>query len=123
MMAGDVPAVLDPSVLKQLDALTRESRPGFVSELVAIYRRDAAKALGRLDSAAAENDLAAAQEAVHTLGGTSGSLGARALPRECKLLEGLQPGAAELAPMLAAVRREHDRLLTALTGLLDTLGD
>ncbi len=123
MMAGDVPAVLDPSVLEKLAALTRESRPGFVPELVEIYRRGAAKALQRLDSAAAEDDLAGAQEVAHTLRGNSGSLGARALPRKCELLESLQPGTAELAPMLAALRREHDRLLTALAGLLDTLGD
>jgi HPt (histidine-containing phosphotransfer) domain-containing protein len=123
MTIADVPAVLDPSVLEKLAALTRERRPGFVSELVAIYRREAAKALGQLDSAAAEDDLAGIQEAAHTLRGNSGSLGARALPRRCEALERLQPGTAKLAPALAAVRREHDRLLTALAGLLATLGD
>jgi HPt (histidine-containing phosphotransfer) domain-containing protein len=122
-MIGEVPAVLDPSVMEHLAELTRESRPGFVSELIEIYRRDAAKVLQRLDSAAAEDDLAAVQEAAHTLRGTSATLGARALPHECELLERHQPGTAELAPMLAAVRREHDRLLTALAGLLATLGD
>jgi HPt (histidine-containing phosphotransfer) domain-containing protein len=109
--------VLDPTVLEQLEAAAGADGRRLVSRLIETYRRDAGTLLCELEVAGGGGDWDAALRAAHTLRGTSSVIGATALPRQCQQLERLDRRGDSLSSAVAAIKREHDRLLVELVGL------
>ena len=80
---------LDPWVVRMLHELLRDSTDGSraVREMIATFVRDARIRLVDLGEAARAEDLARAQEIAHSLGGSGGTFGARALASGCRVAQ------------------------------------
>lgn len=112
--AAEVGATLDPEMLAMIDDPNDAS---FLAELVEIFLADCPPRLEALAAAAARGDLAAADEAAHSLKSSAANLGAVALSALAQRISDQArtgPAAAPLEKMSAAVLREYARAAAAL---------
>ena len=114
------PAQLDFGALDQIRALQRPGAPDILRKIVNVYLADSAKLLGVLREAVARGDCEAMQRAAHTLKSSSASLGGLELARHCEEMErdGRAGSAERSQARLAAIEREHRRMLPALQAQL-----
>jgi HPt (histidine-containing phosphotransfer) domain-containing protein len=80
-MAGQGP--LDLSIIHEL----REIGDEHVEELVELFHRDATRHLATMKDALSKGNAERLQLAAHTLMGSSGSMGARKMPKMCFVIE------------------------------------
>jgi HPt (histidine-containing phosphotransfer) domain-containing protein len=78
--------LLDVEVVKELIGVTAQDI-AFIAELLRDYAADARQALERMDGYARQGDCAALAREAHRLKGSSGTVGALQLARECLAIE------------------------------------
>ena len=112
---------LDPAAIESLRALSPDE-PGFLGELVEIYRQDTPQRLAELDAALAKKDGSALVRAAHTIKGSSGNFGATTLARLAQDLEehGKSSDFAAAAAALPKFKAELARVDAALKILAGT---
>ena len=111
---------LDPDVLNMLRQLTSPGEPDVLREVLQLFQGELPTRISALEAALSAGDLAGAGRAAHSIKGSSGNVGARALYAACKEVEdaartGRLPAAREA---MAKLRDESGRVLEAVRGLL-----
>jgi CheY-like chemotaxis protein/HPt (histidine-containing phosphotransfer) domain-containing protein len=108
--------VLDREIVDDLREIMGDE---FVS-LVRVFLEDAPRALGKLEMAAARNDLEALVGPAHSLKSTSANLGALALSDLARTIEhgARQKSLGDPAVIVGQMSREFHRVETALRGFL-----
>lgn len=105
------PAALDPSAWTALrDLVGAETIP----ELVAEFLAESPPLVGALQDAVAGGDPDAAHRAAHTLAGLATTFGATGMSRLCRRAEAHRGGPGALAPVVAQIVVEHQRVTAAL---------
>ena len=107
---------IDLGMLRQMRAAQGPDESDIVAEVVALFLQDAPERLATLRDAAARGDLAAASRVAHTLKGSAGHLGARALTTLCERFERkVRAGAPFDVPFtVGAIAEELDRVRAEL---------
>ena len=108
--------VLDPSAIATLKSLEDPDDPGVVKQIVDLFARDAPKAVQGILEGLAANDPKRIERFAHTLKGSSGNVGARALQRLCARIEA-HGRAGETEPvgsLTAELEYEAERAVAAL---------
>lgn len=82
-------AAIDPTVIGELRALQTAGSPGFLQELIDIFLKEQAQHLARLRKAFQDRDASGLERVAHTMKGSCGNLGARALSKVCSELQGV----------------------------------
>lgn len=96
------------------------NKPGFYSQLLAMFLQSHAGDSNRLHAMIATNDLDAIQQLVHALKGTAGNIGATELHGLAEsALESLRLPAPDLQLQVAAFAAALDRLIAGLRAALD----
>lgn len=100
-------ACINRKVIQELRALESGGAPGFVSELIDLFLKEADRHLATLKTGLAGRDAPLFARAAHTLKGSSGNLGALEMSRICEELQSVErtkdwSRAAELLPRLEA---------------------
>ncbi len=98
---------LDPKIIADLRSLEASGSPGFLSELIDLYLKEAVAHVARLQGSLAAKDASVFERTAHTLKGSSGNLGAMGLSRLCARLQDIGrtadwSGAAEILPLVEA---------------------
>jgi len=111
------PSPIDLGMLEKLAAADPTGGRELVREVIDLFLNDVPGRLEELRDALGSGDLDAAARLAHTLKGSAGHVGARALASLCARLEAqVRAGAQESAALaLAAVDDELDRVRAALT--------
>lgn len=81
-----MPAI-DPQVMQELRDLQSSGAPGFLVELIDIFLKEQAQHLVRLRKAFDDRDAGVLERVAHTMKGSCGNLGARALSKVCSELQ------------------------------------
>jgi HPt (histidine-containing phosphotransfer) domain-containing protein len=107
---------LNQKVIDDLRALESPGSPGFLSELIDLFLKEAVRHLEGLRTSFAAKDARPFERSAHTLKGSSGNLGAQAMARMCGELQEIGrtadwARAAELLPRLEAEFRDVKREL------------
>ena len=107
---------IDLAMLRRLRTGPTPLGTDIVTEVIAIFRVDAPVKLAALRDAAARGDLPGAARAAHTLKGSAGHLGAKALAAVCARFEEKVKAAAAFDADVAmrAIADELERVLAAL---------
>ena len=85
-----------------------------LSELVADFLSETPLLVQALHTAVADGDPAPAHRAAHTLHGLGATFGATALAHLCRRAAAHGGPAADLAPVVAEIAAEHERVALAL---------
>lgn len=112
--------VLDPGVVERLRQLTPPGEPDVLREVLNLFLDEVPKKLGALRSAVASGDAAAVRRTAHSLKGSSGNIGARAMYDVCRQLDD-RAGSEEparLQPLVDALDAEYGEVERAITRLL-----
>jgi histidine phosphotransfer protein HptB len=80
-------AVLDFEVLSSFEQVKSDDGSDILIELIDLYLRSAPRRLLTIRKAAAENDWASLKREVHTLKGSSSTLGLRQIAKTCQEIE------------------------------------
>jgi len=120
----DTEPILSLEVLEEFRTAMGDEGAAMLAELVELFFEDAPQLLETLRSSLAAGDVEKAQRAVHTLKGTSASLGATHLSQLCAELEAaLRAGSSgELQEMLAQVEAAYAQAKPALRALVAESG-
>ncbi len=86
-IVGSTHAVLDPAVIAGLRELRQPNQPDPLTELGALFFKDANSRLQKMQAALAAKDVPGLTYAAHTLKGSASNLGARRLAALCANLE------------------------------------
>jgi PAS domain S-box-containing protein len=110
--AADAPPTLDLNTLETLRELSEPGQPDMVTELVDLFLANVPARLKQLQEAAAAGDSATVYAQAHTLKGSAGNLGAKAMAAICLAIEppakaGTLAGTADLIQKLLA---EYERV-------------
>jgi HPt (histidine-containing phosphotransfer) domain-containing protein len=117
--AAAEPASLDQRALDQIRALQRPGAPDILRRIVDLYVADSTRLMVALREAVERNDLAAIQNALHTLKSGSANLGGLALARLCEEMESeARSGTVDARAKLAGIESEHAKMLPALQSQL-----
>ena len=113
--AGALPT-LDLATLESLRALSEPGQPDLVTELVDLFLGDVPPRLKKMQAAAAAGDAATVYMQAHTIKGSAGNLGAKAMAALCQSIErpaktGTLAGAEESIRELMA---EYERMKVLL---------
>lgn len=101
--------ILDPAVLETLRQLTMPGEPDVLGEVLTVFLRETPARVERLRNAWAAGDIEQMQRAAHSLKGSAGNIGARAMFTVCKTLN--ETGDAEAArPLIEALGAEYGKV-------------
>ena len=112
--------VLDPDVVERLRQLTPPGEPDVLAEIFNLFLDEVPKRIDALRSAVLSGDAVKVQRTAHSLKGSSGNIGARAMHEVCRQLDErakdsdldtLQPLVDTLVAEYRKVEREIRRLL------------
>ena len=112
--------VLDAAVVRNLRQLTPPGEPDVLTAVLQLFLADVPTRVERLTDALNSGNAAAVQRAAHSLKGSSGNIGARAMYDVCRRIDeaanagdlaGVKPLLEALATELAKVEAEIRRLL------------
>jgi HPt (histidine-containing phosphotransfer) domain-containing protein len=113
---------LDPAAVARLRRL---GGPKLLREMLRLFREQAVAAIPAARAAHAAGDLAAVEQAVHSLKSSAGNVGARrlqelsdAIERRAEAADGPAAG-----PLLGELQRAFERLDPVLARLLDELNE
>ena len=117
MSTGDV---LDPDVVDRLRQLTPPGDPDVLTQILHLFLDDVPKRIETLRAATAAGDAIAVQRTAHSLKGSSGNIGARALCEVCQQLDdGAKAGdLARLRSLVESVVSEYARVEAEIRRLL-----
>ena len=117
MSSGDV---LDPDVVKSLRQLTPAGEPDVLVEILTVFLDDVPKRIVALRAAVVAGDAFAMQHAAHSLKGSSGNIGARALHDVCRQLDDRARSGdlARVTPLLESLATEYGRVEAEIKRLL-----
>ena len=112
--------VLDPAVVERLRQLTPPGEPDVLHEVLTLFLTEVPKKIDALRAAVAAGDMAAVQRTAHSLKGSSGNIGARALYDVCRRLDDDAKSGelARLPPLLARVVAEYARVEAEISKLV-----
>jgi HPt (histidine-containing phosphotransfer) domain-containing protein len=104
--------VLDPAVVESLRQLTPPGEPDVLQEILTLFLNEVPKKIEALRAAVPGGDLTAVQRTAHSLKGSSGNIGARALHDVCRRLddEAKSGELARVPPLLECVVAEYARV-------------
>jgi len=111
------PTVLDPIAIANLRELVGDD-PTALSGLVEDFLAETPPLLDAMRAAVAGGDAGQAHRATHTLKSIGATFGARAMADLCQRAESHAGAPADMAPVVAAIAAEHDRVTLALAKLL-----
>jgi HPt (histidine-containing phosphotransfer) domain-containing protein len=114
------PGALDPEVLDRLRQLSAPGEPDVLAEVLSLFTADVPGRLARLRDALQAADAPAIQRLAHSVKGSAGNIGARALFDISRQLDdagkaGDLQGAAALVALLEA---EYQRVATEIQSML-----
>ncbi len=113
-MSSSKPAV-DPDVIASLRDISGSGERTLLDEMVELFSEDSVERVASMHVALSARDANVVAELAHSLKGSCSNFGAHELERLCKELQ-IGAAAGELEPeLIAAVARELDRVLVALT--------
>jgi CheY-like chemotaxis protein len=112
-----LPAVLDPTAIATLRELVGDD-PKALAGLAEDFLAETPSLLDALRAAVAGGDAEQVHRATHTLKSLAATFGATALAELCQRAESHGGAPAELAPVVAAIAAEHDRVALTLEKLL-----
>jgi HPt (histidine-containing phosphotransfer) domain-containing protein len=117
MSTGDV---LDPDVVGRLRQLTPPGEPDVLTEILRLFLDDVPRRIETLRAATAAGDAIAVQRAAHSLKGSSGNIGARALYDVCRKLDDTAKAGnlVRLQPLVDALADEYTKVETEIRSLL-----
>ena len=98
--------VLDPDVVESLRQLTPPGEPDVLGEILSLFLDEVPKKIVTLRSAVTSGDAVNVQRTAHSLKGSSGNIGARAMYDVCRQLDD-QAKSGELARLQALVDALH----------------
>jgi len=110
---------LDPSVLDMLRSLTSPGEPDVLREVLELYQEDMPRRLALLATAGETGDLQTLERTAHSIKGSAGNIGARALHEACAVVEqaardqAIEPARAAL-PRLQTEAARVDAAIIAL---------
>jgi signal transduction histidine kinase/CheY-like chemotaxis protein/HPt (histidine-containing phosphotransfer) domain-containing protein len=78
---------LDPMILGQLRALSRDGEPNLLRDLYVLFTQDTPEGLRSLRAAAATSDVRGLSSTAHKLKGSAGTVGATAMADSCSRIE------------------------------------
>jgi len=109
-------AGLDRATVVRLHGLAAPGRPSLYSRLAELFRVGSASALGELQTALRERDLAAARAICHKLKSSAANVGAMAFSEDVRRLEQLcvAGDASEISSAFERLRAAHPALLSEL---------
>ena len=112
--------VLDPDVVKSLRQLTPPGEPDVLAEIFNLFLSDVPKRIDALRAAVQSGDAARVQRTAHSLKGSSGNIGARAMHEVCRQIdEGAKEGDLHtLQPLVDTLVGEYQRVETEIRRLL-----
>ena len=104
--------VLDPAVIATLRQLSEPGGPDVVAEVFAIFLEETPRRLDDIDAAMEIGNVNQVHRLAHSLKGSAGNIGARAMFDACRALdEEARTGRSERLPGLAAaVGAEFERV-------------
>lgn len=116
--------VLDAAALDALRQLTTPGEPDVLAEVLALFRDEVPRRIERLQAALDAGSASDLHRASHSLKGSAGNIGARALEAACRRLDDrARAGDMADAPGLVAdVLRELDRVVAEIARLLPPSG-
>ena len=112
--------VLDPSVVESLRQLTPPGEPDVLVEILNLFLNEVPKKIGTLRSAVIASDAISVQRTAHSLKGSSGNIGARAMHDICRQLDD-RAKSGELARLQSLVEEldaEYSKVETEIRKLL-----
>src|SRR5688572_10352919 len=104
--------VLDPGVVERLRQLTPPGEPDVLAETFNLFLNDVPKRIDALRSAVSSGDAVTVQRTAHSLKGSSGNIGARAMYEVCRQLDDRAKTGelARLQPLVDALASEYRRV-------------
>jgi HPt (histidine-containing phosphotransfer) domain-containing protein len=117
MSGGDV---LDPEVVESLRQLTPPGEPDVLGEILSLFLDEVPKKIATLRSAVTSGDAVKVQRTAHSLKGSTGNIGARAMYEVCRQLDD-QAKFGELArlqPLIDALQAEYRKVEVEIRRLL-----
>jgi HPt (histidine-containing phosphotransfer) domain-containing protein len=112
--------VLDPVVIENLRQLTLAGEPDVLAEVLHLFLEDVPRRIAKLRAACTAGDAIEVYKAAHSLKGSAGNIGAKALSAVCRQLDdkgraGDLAGAIQLIDVLDA---EFAKVEVAIRGIL-----
>jgi HPt (histidine-containing phosphotransfer) domain-containing protein len=112
--------VLDPDVVESLRQLTPPGEPDVLAEIFNLFLNDVPKRIDALRAAVQSGDAAKVQRTAHSLKGSSGNIGARAMHEVCRQIdEGAKDGdLARVQSLLEPLTSEYVKVEAEIKRLL-----
>ena len=112
--------VLDPGVVERLRQLTPPGEPDVLAEIFQLFLNEVPKRIDALRSAVRSGDAVTVQRTAHSLKGSSGNIGARAMSEVCRQLDDRAKSgdAARLHLLVEAVEVEYRKVESEIRRLL-----
>ena len=112
--------VLDPDVVESLRQLTPPGEPDVLGEVLQLFLDEVPKKIDVLRSAMASGDAANVQRTAHSLKGSSGNIGARAMHDVCRQLDDRAKSAElwRLQPLVDSLTVEYKKVEVEIRRLL-----
>ena len=113
------PSVLDPAVIDTLQKLAVPGEPDLLREVLTMFMNDVPQRMEKLRNAHAAGNIQDVRRSAHSLKGSSGNIGARAMFDICKRLDAGEDLAAagplidELGVEFGKVEEEIRRLMAS----------
>jgi HPt (histidine-containing phosphotransfer) domain-containing protein len=112
--------VLDPDVVESLRQLTPPGEPDVLAEIFNLFLDEVPKRIDALRAALMSGDAVTVQRTAHSLKGSSGNIGARAMHEVCRQIDerARSEELARLQPLVEALGAEYGRVETEIRRLL-----
>ena len=112
--------VLDPDVVEGLRQLTPPGEPDVLAEIFNLFLDEVPKRIDALRSAVISGDAVKVQRTAHSLKGSSGNIGARAMHEVCRQLDERAKGGDlnTLQPLVDTLVTEYRKVETEIRRLL-----
>ena len=116
----NAPDVLDPDVVERLRQLTPPGEPDVLAEIFNLFLDEVPKKMDALRSAVSSGDAVKVQRTAHSLKGSSGNIGARAMYEVCRQLDDRAKSGdpARLQSLVDALDAEYRRVESEIRRLL-----
>jgi len=111
--------VLDPAVVNTLRQLTMPGEPDVLTEVFKLFLEDVPQRIERLRNAYAGGNIQEVRRAAHSLKGSAGNIGARAMFAVCQQLDEIDdlPSAAPLVGALGVEFGKVEAEIRRLTAM------
>jgi HPt (histidine-containing phosphotransfer) domain-containing protein len=112
---------LDPAVIESLRQLTPPGEPDVLTEILTVFLAEVPRRVDRLKAAWWDGQADEVQRAAHSLKGSSGNIGAKALFEVCRQIdERAKAGDLGIEQLIGALDREYNEVEAEIRRLLGT---